>query len=81
MRAARDAIKACGFFAGARRRALIAEAQAREQAFLAAIGLAWPRASWEATDAQFEAFARAVRICCELPETDAAGRTESGRRR
>ena len=69
VRATRDAIKRCGFFAGAKRRALVADAEEREKAFLAAIGLAWPHASWESTDAQFEAFARAVRICCELPET------------
>ena len=80
MRAARDAIKRCGFFAGAKRRALVADAEGREKAFLAAIGLAWPRASWESTDAQFEAFARAVRICCELPETNVATRTDLGRR-
>jgi hypothetical protein len=80
MRAARDAIKRCGLFAGAKRRALVADAEACEKAFLAAIGLAWRGASWESTDAQFEAFARAVRICCDLPETNLAPQTGSGRK-
>jgi hypothetical protein len=68
MRAKRSAIKQCGLFAAAKRRALVAEAEAHEKPFLAAIGLAWPAPSWEGSDAQFEAFCRAVRICCELPE-------------
>jgi hypothetical protein len=71
MRAKRAAIKQCGLFAAAKRRALIAAAEAREKPFLATIGLAWPKPSWEASDAQFEAFCRAVRICCDLPEASA----------
>lgn len=78
MRAKRNAIKQCGLFAAAKRRALVAEAEAHEKPFLARIGLAWPMPSWEGSDAQFEAFCRAVRICCDLPEANtgaSSGRT------
>ena len=64
----RNRIRRLGFFSRGKRRALVDESDAREAQLLRHVDLVWPRRSWDMSDAQFKAFAHAVRLARETSE-------------
>ena len=61
----RKTIRGLGFFSRGKRRDLIEDSEAREAQLLRRVDLVWPRRSWDMSDAQFMAFAHAVRLASE----------------